>query len=116
MSTVIDTPEGITFFKLLQMRGALAIQISTGLTHSQGSIWKLAKETYGLKGSLKSVHQDLCQLVEEIQLLRERGVAVVDPRELAAAMGLNDDDTEGVRLLPLTQDAADALDRGEMPA
>lgn len=114
MSTVIDTPSGIQFFHLLQMRMGLSLQIKTGMTHSQGSIWKLAKRTYGLTGSLESVHDDLVLMVEQVQELRSKGFEVVDLRELACALGLNDDGTEGVRLLADERGQA-AVESGEVP-
>lgn len=114
MSTVIDTPSGIQFFRLLQMRGSLSIQIKTGLPHSQGSVWKLAKETYGLTGSMESVHKDLCLMVEQVQELRGKGFEVVSLRELACALGLNDDGTEGVRLLADERGQA-LVESGEVP-
>lgn len=45
--TTIDTPEGIAFFQLLQMRGALRIEIATGMRHSRGSVLKLVNTRLG---------------------------------------------------------------------
>jgi hypothetical protein len=41
MTTILDTPEQIELFHLLQMKYALRIEIRTGLRHSRGSVLKL---------------------------------------------------------------------------
>lgn len=47
--TVIDTPEGVQVFAFLQVWHALHLQRDTGLTHSRGSIIKLAQRRYGVR-------------------------------------------------------------------
>lgn len=49
--TLIDKPEGLRYFQLLQVRYALDIQATTGLVHSRGSVLKLAKRRYGVKSN-----------------------------------------------------------------
>lgn len=39
--TILDTPEQIELFRLLQMKYALRIEIRTGMTHSRGSVMNL---------------------------------------------------------------------------
>lgn len=39
--TILDTPNQIELFHLLQMKYALKIEISTGLRHSRGSVLNL---------------------------------------------------------------------------
>lgn len=43
--TILDTPDQIEMFHLLQMKYALKIEIHTGLRHSQGSVLKLVNDT-----------------------------------------------------------------------
>jgi len=50
---VIDTPEGMAYFRLLQVRGALSIEVKTGKSHSRGSVLKLAQREYGIKSRTK---------------------------------------------------------------
>jgi hypothetical protein len=38
---IIDTPEGIEAYRKLALRGALKLEIETGLRHSRGSVMKL---------------------------------------------------------------------------
>jgi hypothetical protein len=44
-SIILDTPDQIELFHLLQMKYALKIEIRTGMRHSQGSILKLVNDT-----------------------------------------------------------------------
>lgn len=44
-STILDTPDQIELFRLLQMKYALKTEIDTGLRHSRGSILKLVNRT-----------------------------------------------------------------------
>lgn len=65
-SIVIDTKAGLAFFRLLQIKGALGIEVSTGLRNSHGSVMKLAKEKYGCKGNTKkAVYDELCKIVDD---------------------------------------------------
>lgn len=41
-ATILDTPGQITLFHLLQIKYALSIEVKTGMTHSRGSVLKLA--------------------------------------------------------------------------
>lgn len=53
---VIDTPEGIQAFHMLQVIGALSIEINTGMSYSKGSVMKLAQQRYGcVKRTKKAV-------------------------------------------------------------
>jgi len=47
--SVIDTPEGISWFQFLQHYFGIKIQAETGLTHSRGSLIKSAQRLYGIK-------------------------------------------------------------------
>lgn len=40
--TVLDTPEQLTLFHLLQIKYSLKVEINTGLRHSRGSVMNLA--------------------------------------------------------------------------
>lgn len=52
---VVDTKEDLAFFHLLQLRGALRLEM-TGLKHSSGrSVYAYIKRTFGFKGSKASV-------------------------------------------------------------
>lgn len=46
-------PDHLAVFNLLQCRGALNIEISTGMKHSRGSILRYVQEAYGIKASNK---------------------------------------------------------------
>lgn len=68
MSIVIDTPDGIAFFALLQVRYGLSIQAATGLRHSRGSLLKLAQRRYGVRS------RTCAGAVEELDILIERAI------------------------------------------
>jgi anion-transporting ArsA/GET3 family ATPase len=51
---VIDTPEGIERFRLLQLKYALKVEIDTGMRHSRGSILVLINERYEQKFTRKA--------------------------------------------------------------
>lgn len=53
-------------YHLVQTIGALRIEVRTGLRHSRGSVWKMAKEVYGLKGNKEAVLAQLEALKEEV--------------------------------------------------
>jgi hypothetical protein len=42
---VIDTPEGIAMWRLLSLRSMLKIEITTGMSHSRGSVMNAIRET-----------------------------------------------------------------------
>lgn len=50
MSTILDTPEQIEMFRLLQLKHALMLEINTGMVHSKGSVLKVANETMMRRG------------------------------------------------------------------
>lgn len=41
---VIDTPEGIAMYRLLALRSMLRIEITTGMSHSKGSVMNQVRE------------------------------------------------------------------------
>jgi hypothetical protein len=41
-TTILDTPGQLTLFRLLQIKYALQIEVKTGMTHSRGSVKRLA--------------------------------------------------------------------------
>jgi len=63
MSIVIDTPEGIEFFRFQQVYRGIKLQRDTGLTHSRGSLIKLAQQIYGIKGRTA---KKACRELEDI--------------------------------------------------
>lgn len=44
---IIDTPEGMDHFQMARTIAALTIEVRTGMSHSQGSILKMAQSRYG---------------------------------------------------------------------
>ena len=50
---VIDTPDGIAAFAMLQVIACLSIEVKTGMVHSQGSVLKLAQRRYGCTSRTK---------------------------------------------------------------
>ena len=52
---VIDTPDGIAAFHMLQVIGALSLEVNTGMKVGRGSLVKLAQQRYGCTGRIKSV-------------------------------------------------------------
>ena len=68
MSTVIDTSNGMSCFRFLQIYHALKLEVKTGLHHSRGSIMNLARREYDItKRTKKGV------LVELYTIGLERG-------------------------------------------
>jgi hypothetical protein len=59
--TVIDTPEGIRMFHLLQLKYCMKLQMQTGLRHSQGSVFNLVKKKFGLRGNHEKVYKAFCK-------------------------------------------------------
>jgi hypothetical protein len=45
--TIIDTKEGIEAFAMLQVIGALSLEVNTGMKFSRGSVMNLARDRYG---------------------------------------------------------------------
>lgn len=41
-SCILDTPGQLTLFRLLQIKHCLALEVKTGMTHSRGSVKRLA--------------------------------------------------------------------------
>lgn len=41
-ASILDTPGQLTLFHLLQIKHALAIEVRTGMTHSRGSVKRIA--------------------------------------------------------------------------
>lgn len=60
---VIDTPEGIQVFRVLQLKYALSIEIKTGMRHSRGSILKLVNQEFGTSFRTK---QEAFDYLEEL--------------------------------------------------
>ena len=50
---IIYTPEGIKAFHMLQVIGALSVEVNTGMVHSKGSVLKLAQRRYGCTSRTK---------------------------------------------------------------
>jgi hypothetical protein len=50
---MLTTPEQISFFSLLSLRGALKIEVNTGLKHGRRSASAVAKDRFGLPKSWK---------------------------------------------------------------
>jgi len=44
---IIDTPEGMDHFRLASLIAMLTIEVATGMSHSRGSILKVAQSQYG---------------------------------------------------------------------
>jgi hypothetical protein len=61
--TIIDTPEGIAFFRLCQMQSAIKLEMK-GLRHSRGSVYALAKREYNLQGNRQSVVDQLQDMID----------------------------------------------------
>ena len=71
---VIDTPDGIAFFRLLQLRGALRIEINTGMRMSRGSVLAAVNRQFGTSFKRKQAALDyLNELIETIQKERSDG-------------------------------------------
>lgn len=64
---ILDTPEEISFFRLLQMKHALGIEIKVpGMRHSRGSIMNLINREFGTNFRRKQVaYEFICKVVEE---------------------------------------------------
>lgn len=68
---VIDTPEGIAFFRLLQLRGALRIEVELGLRMGRGSLLAAVNREYGTNFRRKAdALAFLDEVVEEVKASR----------------------------------------------
>ena len=77
-SIVIDTPDGIAFFRLAALKGALSMQVA-GLKLSRNrSATGIAKQSYGLKGQAKTMLPIVEQQVEDLTKLK-----AIHPEDLA---------------------------------
>jgi hypothetical protein len=62
---MIDTPEGIDFFRMASLKGALKLEC-VGMQLSRGaSAYATCKREYGLKGSKAKVLEQMEALVEK---------------------------------------------------
>jgi len=78
MSTVIDTPDGIAFYRLAALKGALDLQ-TKGMKLSRGrSATSIGKAQYGLRRNTASGQYPIvAKQVEDIISLREVAPAMV---------------------------------------
>lgn len=58
---VIDTPQGVEAFHLLQLKYALKLEIK-GLKHRQGSVYAYIKKRFNLKGNKQRVYDQFCDM------------------------------------------------------
>lgn len=73
--TVITTPEGMTYFHLAQLKGAIQLE-ELGMRHSSGrSSYAFAKRTYGFSGTRKMVIEQI--KTEMAKILAKRAEAEV---------------------------------------
>jgi hypothetical protein len=63
---VIDTPDGIAWFRLCALRSALVLELH-GMKHSQGSVYALVKREFGFKGTKLAVLAQLKAHIEEVR-------------------------------------------------
>ena len=63
--------ESIPFYRMLQLRGALRLEIK-GIKSRRFSAYAIIKREFGLKGSRQWVLEQFCQLVEEESAKQER--------------------------------------------
>ncbi len=69
--TVVDTPEGIHFYRLLSLRGRLRMEMR-GLRGKGRSVASVVKEMFGLKKGCRN-EKALARLEEEIKnLIKEK--------------------------------------------
>ena len=63
---VIDTPSGIAHFRMCQVIASLKIEVATGMSHSRGSMLKLAQQEYGCtKRTKKGALAEMLALFED---------------------------------------------------
>jgi dTDP-4-dehydrorhamnose 3,5-epimerase-like enzyme len=66
---IISTPEGINAYRLLSIKAALSLELK-GLRHSRGSVFKLVKTEFKLKGNKQSVYDQYCSILREKGILK----------------------------------------------
>lgn len=65
VGTMLTTPDQITMFHILAMRGALRLEIH-GLKHSSGrSVYAHVKKVFGFRGNKQKVLDQLNAYIEE---------------------------------------------------
>jgi len=75
-TSILDTPEGIAFYRMAMLKAALSIEIKTGLrTWRHTTAYAVAKRAYNLKGSREKVLEQLCRMVDET-LHQNEGVGI----------------------------------------
>lgn len=60
---VIDSPEGIRFYRLLTLRAALRLE-TLGMRRRGPSAYSIIKREFGLRGNKQSVYTQFCEYVE----------------------------------------------------
>jgi hypothetical protein len=53
MAAILDTPEQIAVFHMMQLRSALRLEVGSGLKISRGSVMKQVNKEYGTKFTKK---------------------------------------------------------------
>ena len=69
---ILDTPEQIEMFRLLQLKHMLALEIRSGLTHSRGSIMNAVSDLLIRHGKIdrrykrkQAAYDALCEYIED---------------------------------------------------
>jgi len=62
---IFDTPEGIAFFRLAQLKAVLSLELKGFKMWRNTSAYSQAKRQFGLKGSRQAVYDQLCTMVDE---------------------------------------------------
>jgi hypothetical protein len=88
-SFVIDTAEGMAYFRVLQMKYALKIEVTTGMKHSKGSILNLVNRTYGTNFRLKKqalafISAEADRLMAEAELAKAARIVQFDAQRYMA--------------------------------
>ena len=65
MSFTATTPEQISFFRLVALKGALKLE-TLGMKRRGRSAYSIVKEEFGFKGNKKKVLSQLEELIEEL--------------------------------------------------
>ena len=60
----VSTPEGIEFYRLCALRGALRLEI-LGMKRRGKSAYSVVKQEFGFKGNKQKVFDQLNDLIEE---------------------------------------------------
>lgn len=66
--TTITTKQGISFFHLAQLKGALSLECK-GLKHSRGSVYQYVKNQFGFKGNKQKVYDQLVKYIEQVKVI-----------------------------------------------